>query len=682
MRRFWIAVASLAASALTLIWNSYWPRSTPKTAVTRAFEVPAAFIENRGQVDARVAYYVKGRNANIFFEKQAITSSLRERTRRNQTTLQPTAAIAKPRPAIWNVKVDFLNSNPAPAIEATTKVATAVSYFRSERAHEWKSRSVACESIVYREVWPGIDLHFSGERAALKYQFVVRPGADPQRIRFRYRGANSIEVTPDGNVHIATPNGTLIDDAPVSWQVTTSDRVAVTSRFDVSGDEVGFFVGPYDRSRELIIDPATVLYSGYIGGNGTDAVLAMAVDPSGNAYIAGSTSSPMFPTVIGPDTTYNGETDAFVAKVNSSGTGLLYVGYLGGSGNDIAYSLAVDADGAAYVSGLTESSDFPVRGGPDTTYNGGTDGFVAKINPQGSALVYSGFVGGSGEDCVFGISLDTAKNLYITGYTYSSNFPVTGGPDLTYNGDRDGFVGKLNSEGTGFSYLGYLGGTGHDSAQRIVVDSSGASYVAGSTYSADYPATNSHSSTVTLSGDAFITKVEASGAALGFSRYLGGSNLDTIWGLQLDAAGFIYIAGYTFSTDFPVVVGPYLQHKGRDEAFVAKIPPSGDGFIYCGLLAGSNRDAGWDLAVDSVGNAYVVGLTSSPDFPIVNATDSTPNGDLDAFIAKVNARGSKVVFSTFLGGSSIDGASAVAVEPEGNIIVAGSSWWSDFPVIG
>lgn len=349
-----------------------------------------------------------------------------------------------------------------------------ISYFKGPRS-QWKTGLRTYAKLRYANLWRGVDLVYSGSASRLKYTFVVRPGADPGRIRLAYRGASAVRLNRAGQLAVSTPVGGFRDEHPYAYQQIAGRRVEVPAAFSLEpgGGSYGFRVGAYGRSEPLVLDPAMLVYAGYIGGSSDDRGDDIAVDSAGNAYVAGQTGSAAgFPVMVGPDLTYNGSTfDAFVAKVNAAGTGLVYAGYIGGSSDDAARDIAVDASGNAYVSGITSSTaaTFPVLVGPDLSYNGGVfDAFVAKVNAAGTALLYAGYIGGPGQDEGHGIAIDIAGNAFgddgsngiavdsagnalVAGTTTSSEatFPEMVGPDLTYNGAEDGFVAKVNVAGTG-----------------------------------------------------------------------------------------------------------------------------------------------------------------------------------------------------------------------------------------
>jgi hypothetical protein len=279
--------------------------------------------------------------------------------------------------------------------------------------------------------------------------------------------------------------------------------------------------------------------------------------------------------VVGPDLSYNGNGDAFVAKVNPSGTALVYAGFLGGSDSDYGWGIAVDASGSAYVTGGTFSSDFPAVVGPDLSYNSNGDAFVAKVNPSGTALVYAGFLGGSDSDYGWGIAVDASGSAYVTGGTFSSDFPAVVGPDTSHNGDWDAFVAKVNPSGTALVYAGFLGGSDSDYGWGIAVDASGSAYVTGGTFSSDFPAVVGPDLSYNSNGDAFVAKVNPSGTALVYAGFLGGSDWDEGYGIAVDASGNAYVTGWTFSSDFPAVVGPDTSYNGGRDAFVAKVEAGG-----------------------------------------------------------------------------------------------------------
>ncbi len=488
------------------------------------------------------------------------------------------------------------------------------------------------------------------------------------------------------------------DDKPVSHQDSgkpVKTEFVVHERAADGSQEYGFKVSKYDRRKTLVIDPAILIYSGFIGGSGDDEGHSIAVDSAGNAYITGvtTTSQTTFPEAAGPDLTYNGRTDAFVAKIAADGSGLVYADYIGGDGDDAGHSIAVDANGNAYVTGLTTSSQatFPVLNGPDTTFNGAIDAFVAKINPAGTALSYCGYIGGDDEDEGLGIAVDSSGRAYVTGLTASTEatFPKLVGPGLIFKGAIDAFVARVKADGMGLDYAGYIGGNGDDQGRGIAVDANGNAYVTGLTTSpeATFPMAGNLDPTFNGGTDAFVAKINSSGSSISYSGYVGGSAIDEAYGVAIDGSGNAYITGRTTSTEatFPETVGPDLSFNGMIDAFVAKINSAGSALSYAGYIGGGGDDEGFGIAVDSGGNAFVVGRTASSEgtFPESNAFDQTLNGSSDGFIAKINPVGNALVYAGYIGGNGLEEGFGAAVYGLRRAFVAGRSTSADssFPTL-
>ncbi len=478
---------------------------------------------------------------------------------------------------------------------------------------------------------------------------------------------------------------------PVVYQEKNGTRQEIAAHYSVTDtNRVGFEVARYDTRRPLYIDP--LIYSTYLGGNGSDGSFGIAVDSAGNAYVTGGTSSTNFPTVNPLQPTYGGGGDAFVAKINPSGSALVYSTYLGGSSYECGESIAVDSAGNAYVTGGTSSTNFPTVNPLQPTYGGGEDdAFVAKINPQGSALVYSTYLGGSSHDFGDGIAVDSAGDAYVTGNTTSTNFPTTPGTFQTnFGGGWDAFVAKINPEGSALVYSTYLGGSSYDYGQGIAVDSAGNAYVIGGTSSTNFPTTPGTFQTNFGGGwDAFVAKINPEGSALVYSTYLGGSGSDTGEGIAVDSAGNAYVTGGTNSIDFPVTPGAFqTTNHGSNDAYVTKLNSTGSALVYSTYLGGGNTESPNGIAVDSSGNAYVVGTTYSNDFPItpgafqiVCNSGNVINCDRygDAFVSKLNPSGSALVYSAYLGGSGNDWGNGIAVDSSGNAYVTGETNSLNFP---
>lgn len=361
---------------------------------------------------------------------------------------------------------------------------------------------------------------------------------------------------------------------------------------------------------------------------------------------------------------------------------LIYSTYHGGSGLDYAYAVAVDSAGNTYVTGGAASTNFPTASPFQNSLQGVEDVFVTKINPSGSAKLYSTYLGGSGPDEGHGIAVDVQGNVYVTGNTGSLDFPIKGAVQSRQGGSGDAFLAKLNAAGSALVYSTYLGGIGQDTAAAVAIDAAGSAYVVGTTFSSDFPTKNAFQASKGAQQDAFIAKMNPGGTSLVYSTYLGGNNVDEGNGIAVDAAGNAYVTGYTGSTNFPLQSPLRGSNSNSVDAFVTKINPAGSALVYSTYLGGSATDYGTAIAVDSSGNAYVTGVVSSDDFPVVNAIDGTLGSHAvgDAFVAKFNPSGSALVYSTYLGGGSEDDAYAIAVDQAGNVYVTGRTNSSDFPL--
>ncbi len=695
--------------------------------------LPLYFIENRGQVDERVAYYLQGRDKSVYFTCGGLTFVLSETENASPEVGRYPASLdrcretrtspgnTRPR---WGLKLDFVGANPNVAPIGREPADAVISYFKGPE-EEWKTGLRTFNSVVYPDLWPGIDLVYSGAVNRMKYSFVVHPGADPGQIQWTYRGAGKVTLNPSGALEVHTPVDVLADEQPYTYQEGVKRRTEVDASYVLAlADEgeipvVGFHLGPYDRGKTLVIDPAVLLYAGFIGGSADDSGYGIAVDSSGNAYVTGRTASLQasfpdgdgFGAVPGFDQTHNGNTDVFVCKVTASGSALTYCTYVGGSGVDEGTAVAVDSSDNAYVTGTTNSANFPVTMGPDLTHNGNDDAFVFKLDAAGTSLSYCGFIGGSGVentgfDFVGDIAVDGSGNAYVTGETNSDEntfpdgdgFDSVTGPDLTHNGNEDAFVCKVNAAGTALTYCTYIGGSGTDHGNGIALDSSDNAYVAGTTTSVEssfpdgdgFDSVPGHDVTFNGNKDGYVCKINAAGTSFSYCTYIGGASFDSIQGagIAVDGSGNAYVSGDASSdqTTFPdgdgfgSVPGFDQTYNGGQDAFVCKLTAAGTGLTYCTYIGSSNNDIPFGIAVDSNGNAYMVGRTDSTEanFPVTVGPDLTHNGGIfDACVCKLNVAGTSLDYCGYIGGNSGGGSNDrgfdVAVDSAGNAYVTGDT---------
>ncbi|HEY1269005.1 MAG TPA: SBBP repeat-containing protein [Candidatus Binatia bacterium] len=671
--------------------------------------MPLYFVENRGQVDARAAYYLHGKDKSLYFTSAGITFVLSPHANEKSDMLVR-ASYGDAASKDWLLKLDFVNAKPTtPTAEEQTPAT--ISYLKGPR-EGWKPGLKSYSRLVYADLWPGIDLVYSGTSDRLKYEFVVKPGADPRQIRLAYNGASSVGIK-DGELEIATPLGTFRDDKPYAYQESAGRRVEVSMayRLEAQPGAYGFRVGAYDAKKPLVLDPAIIIYSGFIGGFGDDIARGVAADSDGNAYVTGETASDQttFPETTGAfDRTQNGGVDAFVAKVKADGTGLVYATFIGGDGDDRGNAIALEQGCAppcaAYITGETDSDEttFPTTTGAfNETSNGGIDAFVVKVNEDGTDLLFATFFGGSGTDRGKGIAVDGSGAAYITGETGSTEtsspnpFPVSVGPGLTQGGGLDAFVARISgADGGTLDYAGFIGGAGDDRGNAIALEPSCSSpcdvYVGGEASSSEvsFPVTTGAFDETHNGGiDGFVAKVLFDGSDLEYATYIGGSGTDRVNGIAVDVSGLAYVAGETNSneTTFPDgdgfngVAGFDKVQNGLFDAFVARVSADGADLDYATYIGGDGDDRANAIAIapDCVSpcQAFVGGETESDQttFPEKTGPDTTANGGVDGFVAVVETDGTTLVTAGFIGGPSDDRVHAIAADDRGGVFLAGES---------
>ncbi|MCL6599008.1 MAG: SBBP repeat-containing protein [Alicyclobacillus macrosporangiidus] len=668
---------SVPAETQQKLWESY-------------VKLPLTFIPNAGQVHPDVLYYMQRSGRSFYFTReQAVftfmeaSSKLRKRFKvrskerekgESESPLRGTA-----------LALQFVGANLHVQVEGQNEAVGKVNYFIGDDSTKWVTDLPTYHEVVYRELWPGIDLLFTGKSGRLKSEFIVQPGANIEDIRLRYRGAERLSLDEAGNLEIHTPYGILLEERPVSMQEIEGQQVPMPSSFLLQKDQDGEWVygmqvgHDFDTRYPLIIDP-TLIYSTYLGGSDFDEGIGIAVDISGSAYVTGATSSLDFPTQNPFQGAFaGGNFDVFVTKFSPTGNTLLYSTYLGGSGDDVGNGIAVDSSGSAYVTGDTSSTNFPTQNPFQGALAGGDDAFVAKLSPAGNTLLYSTYLGGSTLDVGNGIAVDDSGAAYVTGVTDSTNFPTQNPFQGALAGGDDAFVTKLSPAGNTLLYSTYLGGSGTDFGNGIAVDSSGFAYVTGFTDSPDFPTQNPFQGALAGGIDGFVTKLSPAGNTLLYSTYLGGSGDDEGFGIAVDASGLAYVTGATNSPDFPTQNPFQGALAGGFDAIVTKFSPAGNTLVYSTYLGGSGDDFGFGIAVDSSGSAYATGQTNSLDFPTQNPFQGSLKGIENAFVTKLSPAGNTLLYSTYLGGSGFDEGFGIAVDSGGSAYVTGLTDSPDFP---
>lgn len=688
------------------------------------------------------------------------------------------------------VKMEFSGANPFATVRGENELPGKINYLVGDKS-QWQVGQPTFSKVRVGKLYPGIDLVYHGNQKRLEYDFEIAPGANPKAIQIHFSGAEKISINAQGELILTVNGGEIRQPMPEIFQIVGGEKNSISGGYKIlDARTISFAVGDYNHSLPLVIDP-TIAFSTYFGGTGGDIPWAVAWDAADSAiYVAGQTFSKHFYTNDPAGFSTPGafqqnfaggklSGDGFVAKfsisgTNFSGTNLIYLTYLGGSGDDSVSGVAVDSTGDAYVAGFTASTNFPTLNALYPNLSGKLnprlrlfpgDAFVAELDPSGSNLIYSTYLGGSGSDAAIGIAVDAANNAYVTGLTTSTNFPVQNPlqlqtvssnlvvvPHVSTNwvmttnlitfdhlqGTNNAFITEIGSGGAPLIFSSYLGGKNFDTGEGIAVDTSGYIYVAGYTDSTNFPATNyltftnlmfgttnqitgtnvlagyllNGSTNRTFTFDAFVTKLQPSGAGFVYSTLLGGNNNDYAFDVACDNSGSAYVTGYSSSTNFPNTafnvpgLRTFVETNrnffiGDSDVFLTRIDDvSGQATIgYSALFGGQGNDIGYSVAVDSAGEAFVTGSTQSTNFPVLNplpfqlagSTNSTLNRltgvpknriyPADAFVTAFSSDGSTLLYSTYLGGNGSDAGYAIAVDPSGNAFVAGTTASTNFPTV-
>src|SRR6266481_5783987 len=702
-------------------------------------KLPLSFEANQGQSDERVRFLARGSGYTVFLTSNEAVVALKKgrpqpKGDRGAFESHFVAANTGPAEAVEYLRMKLVGANLASPVSGADELPGKSNYFIGNDPKKWRTNVANYGKVKYQQVYPGIDLVYYGNHGELEYDFVVSPGADPNAIELlasALDGRLSLRQSRKGDLLVRTHNDEVQFRRPVAYQrddrgdieYILADYVLGGRRPRVNGRglPIRFRLPPYDRTRPLVIDP-TLGYSTFLGGSRQDFANAIAVDGFGNAYVTGQTLSVDFPLKNAIDSSCVNcsltKPDIFVTKLTSNGSALVYSTYLGGtnSSTQTGTAIAVDSSGNAYITGYTQAVDFPTTPGTyrtclacPITQNapfGNTDGFVTKLDPTGSQLVYSTYLGGSGGfsgDGGDAIAIDASGSAYVTGSTNSLDFPTTGNAfqrncvSCNTNGGV-AFVTKLSPNGQiPLAYSTYLGGgngsfTTGDKASGIAVDSTGSAYVTGTANSPDFPTTPGAFQTQfhTNEGPAvFVAKLKPDGSGpLAYSTLIGGTAFDDGNAIAIDSHGNAYVTGRADSSDFPTTPQAFQAthpNPGSDSPFVTKLNQTGSALVYSTFLDGTSpatTELGNAIAVDSQGNAYVTGRTGAPNFPTTpDALRTSCAGCADkVFISVINSTGQALVYSTYLGGSSIDIGNGIAFDRSGNVFVTGSTFSPNFPV--
>ncbi len=587
--------------------------------------LPLHFEPNVGQTDKRVAFLARGRGYGLFLTGGDATLVLL-RPRAPLTATAPlgaarsvSATVARAAMEETAVRLRLIGAHAATLV-GQERLPGAANYFTGTTSGGWHSGIATYAAVSATAVYPGVDLVYHGTQGALEYDYHLAPGTAPGVIRLGIDGVRGVDLDGQGTLTLRTALGDLTQAAPAAYQDIAGRRQPIAVRYALTGPTtVGFVVGAYDHTRPLVIDPV-LGYSTYLGGNGAESGNAIAVDHQGDAYLVGQTAS----------TNYITTTNAYSPSL----------------------------------------------------VNGNGDVFVTKLNPSGSAVVYSTYLGGSNADTGSGVAVDARGRAYVTGYTTSLDFPTTAGAvqRTGRGGGNDAFATALSEDGGALVYSTYLSGSSDDRGNALALDSQGDAYIAGQTSSSDYLTTTGALQPASHGGgyDAFVTKLSP-GGALVYSTYFGGTGGDVATGVAVDGGGNAYLTGATTSADFPTIHAFQAVDHGNNEAFAAKLNVAGSALVYSTYLGGGSDDLGTAIAVDSQGSAYVTGRNNSGDFPTTNAYQPTNHGSFDVFVDKLTPGGDALAYGTFLGGGGDDFGDAIAVGNSGKAVVTGQAA-VNFPV--
>ncbi len=646
------------------------------------YSLPIFFIENQGQQEKEIFLCANLPDKTICFKKNAIVFNLLQQSDGNNIERGSFSLIP-------------ITSSVRNFPRGCEKLPGQVNYFIGNIPAAWKTGIPIYKTIVYENIFEGVDLRFYGKDDHLEYDLIVRPGADPKTICFCYENVEGISKDEKGSLIINTKIGRLFQCKPSAFQVINGQKVGVDVEFVVDElnsnfeNSYAFKIASYDKSKTLIIDPAFT-FSTFLGGSADDRAHDIAIDTSGNVYITGSTRSIDLYSQSAYQGIYaGGYYDAFVAKISADGAALEYLTYIGGSGSDEAFGIAVDPYGQACIIGTTQSGDFPLKLPSRSLYESG-EAFVAKFNASGNGLVFSTYLGGNDNDTGSAITLNQKGDIYVAGATKSYDFPVKNSVQSVRSGGWwDSYITKIDANSCDIVYSTYLGGSGNeDFIKGIVVDMDDYAYVAGYTTSADFPTYKPFQISQggnPLARDAFVSKITPDGTSFVYSTYLGGSGGDMAYDIDVDVFGNAYVVGNTYSIDFPVKnsLQGEISAEGSYDLFITKINSSGSDYEFSTYLGGSDYEALYNagIAIDPGGSIYVAGDTKSVDFPVRSALQNTLSGAPDAFLCRIHPNGRELLFSSYLGGSGWEYYGIqICVDLAGNVYIGGTTGSENFPL--
>jgi len=652
----------------------------------------ASFVPNAGQFAPDVEFstlrgkemLIVGRN---FLRFVTLTKAANTVSEQGYPTTQ-TAAEARPETTLpaeaYTVELRWQGANEAAIVHGTAEQQVRYSFLVGDDPTRWRTGLTGFDKVEIQQLYQHIDLVVYEKEGHFEFDYVIHPGADPAQIRWKLTGSDVARVLEDGRLVIESEGGSFALKAPAAHQEKDGKQTPVEVRYrQLEADEWGLQLGDYDFNQILLIDPV-LHYSTFYGSTQFDQANALAVDTNGNSYIVGETWSLSLLVHPTSQIARRDGKDAFVLEMNSSLDGFASATYFGGNGDDVATSIAL-AGGDILIGGETTSSDLPgTTNGYQKKSGGGLDGFVArlKLHPQPS-VVATTYLGGFGSDRVNAIARDVNNNVYVAGYTSSSNFPIVTpsfGPNYQ-GGLQDAFVAKLNGALSSMSWSGIHGGLGADNATALALGAGGVVWVTGTTSSSLLPAVNAFQSSLLGSYDCFVARIAANGASLTYSSYVGGLASENCYAIAVDSDGSPVIAGASASADFPATPGAFqVSRAGSYDNILFKLNPANGTLSFATYLGGSQTEAPTSLYQNPSGHWCLAGYTLSTNFPMASPLQSTLGGSLDGYYSCLNANASQLVFSTYLGGSEEDRITGAMERTGSRTFLTGLTQSTNFPV--
>ncbi len=646
------------------------------TSITR----PLSFTANKGQWNEAVEFQAKSAGANLWFTQDRVVYQF---SRCTNCCTEKDRFEARDRVGSYeslHFSSSLVGGNQLPDVSADQPIGYKCNYFIGNDPTQWYTDVPNHSAIQYHEVYEGIDLKYYGDGQKLEYDFIVSPYSDPEQIAVHYEGVGSLSVAENGDLLIATKWGITREKRPEVYQERDGQRVSLAGRFRLIDRTTFSFELSRDYNPQLavVIDPVLV-FSTYLGGGGDDEAHGVTTDDDGAIYVAGETTSSDFPTV-NPLFSANGNKDAFITKFSAAGDSLIYSTYIGGSGQDVAYDIALDEEGNTYIAGATGSANWPLVNAYDSTSQN-DEGFITELNSSGNAILFSSLLGGHDDDEALAVSVDEAGSPVVVGWTSSSDFPIANALQSVKGDtdpDEDAFVAKFQPNGLAVVFSTFLGGENRDHANAVVTDAARDIFVTGQTESGDFPTVNPIDS-AGGGADVFVTKYSSNGSTMLFSTYISSLNgNDYGFGIAVSGDSAVGIVGEANHNGFPEVNPLTMPHSGQ-EAFIALLANDGSSILFSTLYGGGGSDAATGIAFGDDGSIYVVGTTDSDDLPLKDSLQSY-NDKNDLFVMGIAPHGDSLLYCTYLGGAVDDYGESDAVGPVGQVVVAGYSKSDDFPI--